>query len=79
MGLVRYFVFRNGDRWLVTQDGLPMGRHDTQDAALASAVVMANLMGAMKYDADVMVEGGDRLELAWSYAAATLPAGQQAA
>jgi hypothetical protein len=79
MGLVRYFVFRSGDGWLVTQDGAAMGRHSSQDAAVASAVVMADLMGAMKYDADVMIENEGRLALAWSYGASTPLAGQQAA
>lgn len=79
MGLVRYFVFQAGQRWLVTQDGTPLGRHETRADAVASAVVMADLMGAMKYDADVMVEEDGRLNLTWSYGADPAPQVGQAA
>jgi hypothetical protein len=73
VGLVRYFVFKAGLDWLVVQDGTPLARHETREAALRSAIVMADLMGAMKYDADVMVEADGRLGLAWSYGADPTP------
>lgn len=79
MGLVRYFVFQSGQDWLVTQDGTPLGQHSTKTAAIGAAIVMADLMGAMKYDADVMVEADGSLTLAWSYGADPAPQIGQAA
>ncbi len=79
MGLVRYFVFKAGPDWLVTQDGTPLARHGTQAAAVTSAIVMADLMGAMQYDADVMVEADGSLGLAWSYGIDPAPQIGQAA
>jgi hypothetical protein len=73
MSLARYFVFERGGDWIVMLDGQPVGRHSNRPAALQSAIVMADLMGAMKHDADVMVEDGGRLDLAWSYGADALP------
>ena len=74
MGLARYFVFRAGDRWVVVLDGTPVGRHGTRAEALNSAIVMADLMGSMKHDADVMIEGESGLDLAWMYGRDPLPA-----
>ena len=73
MGLVRYFVFQSGRHWLVTQDSVPLGRHPSKAAAVSAAIVMADLMGAMKYDADVMVEADGDLTLAWSYGSDPAP------
>jgi hypothetical protein len=73
MSLVRYFVFRAGDAWVVVLDGMPVGRHATRDDALNSAIVMADLMGSMRHEADVMVEAGGKLDLAWMYGRDRLP------
>ncbi len=35
---------------------------------------MADLMGSMRHDADVMVEDDGKLDLAWSYGTDPLPA-----
>jgi hypothetical protein len=69
MGLVRYFVVRRNDEWLVTLEGQTMAAHRSQSQAISSAIVMADLMGAMHHDADVMVEDGpgDPLRLIWTY------------
>ncbi len=69
MGLARYFVVRQNEAWLVTLEGRAMARHDTQPQAVNSAIVMADLMGAMHHDADVMVEDepGAPLRLVWTY------------
>jgi hypothetical protein len=73
MSLARYFVFERGHDWLVTLDGAPIGRHPERDAALNSAIVMADLMGTMQHDADVMVETGGKLEIAWTYGVDPVP------
>ena len=69
MGLARYFVVRQNEEWLVTLEGRAMARHGTQPQAVSSAIVMADLMGAMHHDADVMVEDGPGapLRLVWTY------------
>ena len=79
MSLARYFVFQAGDVWMVMLDGMPVGRHASKDAALNSAVVMADLMGSMRHDADVMVEADGKLDLAWMYGRDRLPGEQGAA
>jgi hypothetical protein len=73
MSLARYFVFSRNGEWIVTLDGMPIGRHGTRPAALSSAIVMADLMGSMQHDADVMLEDHGRLDLAWTYGADPLP------
>jgi hypothetical protein len=73
MSLARYFVFERGSHWIVTLDGTPVGRHPSRPAALKSAIVLADLMGAMRHDADVMVEQDGHLDLAWSYGADPVP------
>jgi hypothetical protein len=72
-GLARYFVFERDGRWLVTLDGAPVGRHADRPAALTSAIVMADLMGAMKHEADVMVEEDGALGIAWTYGVDPVP------
>lgn len=69
MGLARYFVVRQNDDWLVTLEGRTMAVHHSQPKAISSAIVMADLMGAMHHDADVMVEDspGAPLRLVWTY------------
>lgn len=62
MTLARYFVFQHDTTWLVTFEGRVMARLTTRAAALRSARAMASLMGAMHYDADVMLEIGGRLQ-----------------
>lgn len=73
MSLARYFVFERGPEWLVTLDGAPIGRHPRRSMAVNSAIVMADLMGTMKHDADVMLEADGRLEIAWTYGVDKLP------
>jgi len=74
-----YFVLRAGSRWLVTFDGMAMGRFSSRTEALEAAIVMADLMGAMHHDADVMVETTpDRpLELAWTFRPGATPPARQ--
>lgn len=74
MSAARYFVFERNRNWIVALDGMPVGRHPSRAAALGSAIVMADLMGSMKYEADVMVEDAGRLDLAWTYGTDPLPA-----
>jgi hypothetical protein len=74
MSLARYFVFERGPGWLITLDGAAIGRHPSRAAAINSAIVMADLMGSMKHDADVMLEADGRLEVAWTYGVDSLPA-----
>lgn len=73
MGLARYFVFNRKDKWVVALEGVEMARHGSRPEALSSAIVMADLMGAMKHDADVMVEDKGQLELAWTYGIDAIP------
>ena len=65
MTLARYFVFQQDDTWIVGFEGRVMAHFATKTAALDSARGMANLMGAMHYDADVMVEDGGPLQQVW--------------
>lgn len=73
MSLARYFVMPVGDEWIVTLDGATIGRHASRQAALNSAIIMADLMGSMQHDADVMIQGEGRLDLAWTYGTDELP------
>jgi hypothetical protein len=73
VSLARYFVFERAGHWFVTLDGAPLGRHASRPAALNSAIVMADLMGTMQHEADVMVEADGGLNLAWTYGADALP------
>jgi hypothetical protein len=79
MSLVRYFVFNSGKEWLITLDGDLLSRHPSRAAAVKSAAVMADLMGAMHHEADVMVESDGQLEIAWTYGADAVPMAEQAA
>ena len=67
MGHVRYFVMPHATRWLVTLEGRTMAQVATQQEAVNSAIVMADLMGSMQHDADVMLDDGETLELVWTY------------
>jgi hypothetical protein len=73
VALARYFVFQNRDRWVVVLDGMIVGTHDTRQGALHSAIVMADLMGSMRHDADVLVEADGTLDFAWTYGTDRLP------
>jgi hypothetical protein len=73
MALARYFVFERERDWLVTLDGAAIGRHRDRSAALNSAIVMADLMGSMQHDADVMLDDGGKLEIAWTFGVDSLP------
>lgn len=72
MTLARYFVFRQDDTWIVGFEGRIMAHFLTKTAALDSARGMANLMGAMHYDADVMLEESGPLQQIWVYGQARL-------
>ena len=39
----------------------------TKKEAINSAIVMADLMGSMGHDADVMLDDGEKLALIWTY------------
>lgn len=69
MSHVRYFILRVAGRWHVTLEGHSMSDHPTRSDAVKSATVMADLMGTMGHDADVMIEigAGLPLELVWTY------------
>jgi hypothetical protein len=67
MTLARYFVFQQNDTWIVGFEGRVMAHFLTRTAALDSAKGMANLMGAMHYDADVMLDDGGPLKEIWVY------------
>lgn len=67
MSLARYFVFENADHWVVALDGMIVARHVERADALRSAIVMADLMGSMRHEADVLVEAEGHLDFAWTY------------
>ena len=67
MTLARYFVFQQDETWIVGFEGRVMAHFLTRTAALDSAKGMANLMGAMHYDADVMLDEGGPLKQVWVY------------
>ncbi len=73
MSLARYFVFERPHGWVVTLDGATLGSHKSRPAALNSAIIMADLMGSMRHDADVMMENDGRLEVVWSYGIDPVP------
>ena len=73
MNLARYFVFEHDGQWLVGLDGTVLARQPSRQAAERTAIVMADLMGAMRHEADVMVESDGKLALAWTYGADALP------
>lgn len=79
MAQVRYFVFSHGVDWLVTLDGQLVGRHPERAAAVSSAVIMADLMGSMRHDADVMIENDGQLALTWTYGTDPSPVVERAA
>lgn len=69
MAFARYFLIRSGNTWLVTLEGVVMAACPSRTEAIESAVVMADLMGSMHHDTDVMVDGGPDgpLEVVWTY------------
>jgi len=73
LSLARYFVFETNGKWMVTLDGATVGRHDSLPSALSSAIVMADLMGSMRHDADVMLEDPEGLAIAWTYGIDPVP------
>jgi hypothetical protein len=76
MSLARYFLLQVGNDWLITLEGRVMATCASRTEAVEAAIVMADLMGAMHYDADVMVEPepGKSLELVWTFGRNKLPA-----
>ena len=79
MSLARYFVFPIRGSWLVALEGSLIARHENRDAAVTSAIVMADLMGAMRHEADVLVEENGQLDIAWTYGVDPLPPSGMAA
>lgn len=67
MGHARYFVMPHATHWLVTLEGRTMAHVTTKNQAINSAIVMADLMGSMGHDADVMLDEGEKLALIWVY------------
>jgi hypothetical protein len=75
MSLARYFVFPRNAQWIVALDGAPIAVQPDRRAAVSSAIVMADLMGSMHHDADVLVEDEDgKLKIAWTFGRDALPA-----
>lgn len=79
MSLARYFVFERQQDWLITIDGSAVGRHSQREVAVNSAIVMADLMGSMHHDADVMLEADGKLEIAWTHGVDPVPQTQKEA
>jgi hypothetical protein len=73
MSLARYFVFQRHQAWVVALEGTLVARCNSRAEAVSRAIVMADLMGSMHHDADVMVEADGRLELVWTYGVDSLP------
>ena len=74
MSLARYFVFPRDAQWIVALDGAAIAIQPDRRAAISSAIVMADLMGSMHHDADVLVEGEDgKLDVAWTFGRDALP------
>lgn len=67
MAAARYFVFRHGDEWVVSLEGRALARAFSREAALQSAIIMADLMGSMRYESDVVVDADGRLDFVWTY------------
>jgi hypothetical protein len=65
--LARYFLFPVESEWIVTLEGRVMTRCATRTEAIEAAVIMADLMGAMHHDADVMKLEAGSLDLIWTY------------
>ena len=74
MSLARYFVFPRNAQWIVALDGAPIALQPDRNSAVSSAIVMADLMGSMHHDADVLVEDEDgALTVAWTFGRDPLP------
>jgi hypothetical protein len=73
VALARYFVFQTRNQWVVMLDGMTVGSHASRDEALHSAIVMADLMGSMRHEADVLLEADGKLDFAWTYGTDSLP------
>src|SRR5215217_3985981 len=71
MGHARYFVMPHATHWLVTLEGRSMAHVATKTEAVNSAIVMADLMGSMGHDADVMLDDGEKLAVIWTYGEST--------
>lgn len=67
MGHARYFVIPQAENWLVTLEGRTMAQVAAKTEAINSAIVMADLMGSMGHDADVMLGEDEKLALIWTY------------
>lgn len=67
MSHARYFVTPHAGHWRISVESRTMGQLATRDEAITSAIVMADLMGSMGHDADVMLDEGEKLALIWTY------------
>jgi hypothetical protein len=67
MAHARYFVTPHAGHWRVSLESRTMGEVATKDQAINSAIVMADLMGNMGHDADVMLDDGEKLAVIWTY------------
>jgi hypothetical protein len=72
MAYVRYFVMPQAAHWLVTLEGRTMAHVAAKTEAVNSAIVMADLMGSMGHDADVMLDDGEKLAVIWTYGESTI-------
>ena len=74
MSLARYFVFPRNSQWIVALDGAPIALQPDRNSAISSAIVMADLMGSMHHDADVLVEDENgHLKLTWTFGRDPVP------
>lgn len=75
MGFARYFLMQRNGSWLVTLEGRVMAICASRTEAIETAATMADLMGSMHYDADVVVETGDGsgLEVVWAFGTNAVP------
>jgi hypothetical protein len=68
MRMARYFLLQQDENWLVTLEGNTMARCSSRTEAVERAIVMADLMGSMHHDADVMAENDSgTLDVLWSF------------
>ena len=75
MSLARYFLVRRNGLWLVTLEGRVMALCASRTEAIETAATMADLMGSMHYDADVVIESddGSGLEVVWTFGSDEAP------
>jgi hypothetical protein len=68
MAYVRYFVTPVEGAWHVTLDGVSMAQCPSVGTAVSRAIAMANLMGKMGHESDVMLAIPEKpLALIWTH------------